>query len=234
MHYSCPKRHSNYTGKKPRWWTPELQTLRSKLRNLGKKLHDPLCKQEYKSVRKEYKKCLFNAKRDTWRKYTSSVNSPQDVSKLLKSLNKSNEKLLGLLKDSEGNYLNDPLESGMVLMARYFPGHKDISEDKNDKKCTTVKNSHLNTNVFTIHKVKSAFKLFGSFKAAGPDGFKPIVLQHLTNRAIQILTKIYQASYSTGHIAEPWRAADVVFIPKVGKDDYGDLGAFRPISLMSF
>ena len=74
----------------------------------------------------------------------------------------------------------------------------------------------------------------GSFKSAGPDGLKPIVMKHFGPKAIRCITKLFQAIYSTGYIPKEWRKSRVVFIPKPQKLDYGDVGSFRPISFTQF
>ena len=96
-----------------------------------------------------------------------------------------------------------------------------------------VRNSKLDK-TFTEFKVRSAFKSFGPHKAMGPDAIAPIVLQHFGPKAIAMVTKIMQASYSTGYIPLDWREARVVFIPKPKKEDYSLPGSFRPIALMQF
>ena len=63
--------------------------------------------------------------------------------------------------------------------------------------CTTVKNARLNK-TFTIKKVKAAFHYMGSFKLAGPDGIKPIVMKHFGPKALGCITKLFQTIYSTG------------------------------------
>ena len=94
-------------------------------------------------------------------------------------------------------------------------------------------NSRLD-NTFTIKKVRAAFRHMGSFKLAGPDGIKPIVMKHFGPIALGYITKIYQAIYSTGYIPKEFRKSRVVFIPKPQKADYGEAGSFRPISLTKF
>ena len=74
----------------------------------------------------------------------------------------------------------------------------------------------------------------GSFKSAGPNGLKPIVMKHFGPKAIGCITKLFQAIYSTGYIPTEWRKSRVVFIPKPQKSDYGDVGSFRPFSLTQF
>ena len=48
---------------------------------------------------------------------------------------------------------------------------------------SVVKNSQLDK-TFTIKKVKAAFSHMGSFKSAGPDRIKPIVMKHFGPNAL--------------------------------------------------
>ena len=83
-------------------------------------------------------------------------------------------------------------------------------------------------------KVRNAMRSFGSRKAPGPDGFKPIVLKNLNEKAVIFLTSLYKMSISTQQIPSSWRNMDVIFIPKPGKEDYSSPKSYRPITLSSF
>ena len=74
----------------------------------------------------------------------------------------------------------------------------------------------------------------GSYNSAGPDGFKPIVMKHFGLIALGCINNLFQAIYSTGYIPVEFRKSKVVFIPNPLKDDYGEAGSFRPISLTQF
>ena len=74
----------------------------------------------------------------------------------------------------------------------------------------------------------------GSFKGAGPDSIKPIVMTFFGPIALGCITKNVQAIYSTGYIPMEFRKSRVVFIPKPQKNYYGEAGSFRPISLTQF
>ena len=56
----------------------------------------------YRTLRREYKIAIANAKDDGWKKFTSEINNPSDVSKLIRSFNNSNNNALGLLKNEQG------------------------------------------------------------------------------------------------------------------------------------
>ena len=96
-----------------------------------------------------------------------------------------------------------------------------------------IKNNQLDK-TFTIKKVKAAFSHMGSFKLAGPDGIKPIVMKIVGPRALGCITNIFQAIYSTGYIPIELRKSRVVFIPKPQKDDYGMQGHLDPYLLLNF
>ena len=52
----------------------------------------------YTSLRRDYKKAIIMAKREGWKKFTSKIKHPSDVSKLIKSFNNCKNNTLGLLK----------------------------------------------------------------------------------------------------------------------------------------
>ena len=82
--------------------------------------------------------------------------------------------------------------------------------------------------------VEEAFKSFGPRKAGGPDGLKPMVMQHFGQVTLERVAAIYRASLALGYVPPQWCHANVVLIPKIGKADYGQAKSFRPISLSSF
>ena len=121
------------------------------------------------TLRREYKKAIITAKRDGWLKFTSEIKYPSDISKFIKNLNNSKNNALGLLKNSAGDYCNNPTESLNVLLSKNFPGHAALSDLEFQKKdCDgmvwkTVKNNRLDK-TFTVKKVKAAFAYMGSYK----------------------------------------------------------------------
>ena len=133
------------------------------------------------------------------------------------------------MKNDQGNYCNNPEESLSILLEQFFPGHTDVPPVDN-MEWSTVRNNKLD-NTFTIKKIKNAFHRMGSYKGAGPDGLKPIVMKNFGPIALRCISFIFKAIYSTGYIPVELRNSRVVFIPKPLKTDYGEAGSFRPISL---
>ena len=136
------------------------------------------------------------------------------------------------MKNDQGNYCNNPEESLSILLEQFFPGHTDVPL-VNNMDWSMVRNNKLD-NTFTIKKIKNAFHRMGSYKGAGPDGLKPIVMKNFGPIALRCISFIFKAIYSTGYIPVELCNSRVVFIPKPLKTDYGEAGSFRPISLTTF
>ena len=78
---------------------------------------------------------------------------------------------------------------------------------------------------FSMSEVKHVLQSMAFSKAGGPDGVPMQVLQHLTDSAIQELTRIINMSWTSGMCPLLWKSSRLVPIPK------SKPGAYRPISL---
>ena len=88
--------------------------------------------------------------------------------------------------------------------------------------------------MITLARVNRAIRSFKSYKAAGADGIHPQMLKNAGPKLTYILRNLLRGSLKTGTIPDLWKTANVVFIPKPGKDSYELPKSFRPISLTSF
>ena len=157
---------------------------------------------------------------------------------LMNHLKNIESRQLGLLKDSQGIFTTTPEATLDLLFNHSFPGCLEIS----DSERITWFDNRTYARAFGIqiprflHMVKldRAISSFGPMKAAGPDGFKPCVLQHFGESAKIRLQRLFAAIVEVGYTPLEWRKATVVFIPKPGKPDYETVKSFRPISLSSF
>ena len=75
---------------------------------------------------------------------------------------------------------------------------------------------------------------FNKKKSPGPDGLKPLVFSYFPPNLIEHLNTLYKASIALSFTPTLWKQTKVVFIPKIGKDDYSVPKAFRPISLSNY
>ena len=116
---TIPRKIFKRKYKYPVWWDVNLTILRSKCRKLAKN-KTPIGRELYTSLRREYKKAIISAKRDGWIKFTSEIKYPSDISKFIKSLNNSKNNALGLLKNKDGDYCDNPTESLNILLSKKF------------------------------------------------------------------------------------------------------------------
>jgi hypothetical protein len=151
---------------------------------------------------------------------------------------------LRLLQKPDGSLSETVEDSHAMLMAEHSPGSQLLqtttvdNEEGPDPTGATGRYEHPVLveklswiNLETLHH---AFHQFGSHKCPGPDGFRPIVLMHLPLEARTALLHIYNAIIALQYTLRLWRNANIIFLPKPGKDDYTQCRSFRPISLMPF
>ncbi len=81
-----------------------------------------------------------------------------------------------------------------------------------------------------IWRVKAAAASFQPMKASGPDDLKPVALQHIGDEALAKIMNFVKRSMMSSFIPKRWRQMKVVFIPKLGKDNYSVPKAYRPIT----
>lgn len=74
---------------------------------------------------------------------------------------------------------------------------------------------------------------FEDDKAAGLHDIQPIVLKNLDAAYYNCLTLLFQAYISLLIILTAWIIMEVLLIPKVGKSQYTELRAYKPILLNS-
>ena len=86
----------------------------------------------------------------------------------------------------------------------------------------------------TSEKLTAVINSFGSFKAPGNDGLRPIVLKHLSVSSFLKLLEIYKACYLLGKVPKTWLLSRIVFLPKPLKPSYNTPKAYRPVALMPF
>ena len=218
-----------------RWWTPELDVLRDVLHRCKKRKQTEEGRVAYVLARREYTDEIKRARRSSWRNFCSRAEGAKDVSSLIKILQGGVQRRVSLLKE-EGKPAATPAESLDILMRTHFPNHRKVSDADYVQKPTQqpLHGWEAIIDYITEHKVRAAIKSFGPYKAPGPDGLAPCVLQHLGDAGIAYLTRIFACSVKHTWMPNQWRQMSVVFIPKEGKEDYAVAKSYRPITLSNF
>lgn len=233
---ACPLKRA--VGRPPNpWWTPELDRLRSETVRLSQKCHrSDEDWQSYRDSRRHLAREIRKAKRVSWREFCNKAETAKDISKIIKILRPKPQAGIGLFH--QGGRPLTPSETLNNLMDAHFLESTRVDDDEIVEAAPvrffTDTESEKFDKYVSINKVAKSFKSFGSHKAPGPDGFKPLVLQKLTPGLYHYIAVLYRLAVKTGYAPKVWRKMKVVFLPKAGKTDYGSAKSYRPITLSNF
>ena len=233
---ACPLKKATDRPPNP-WWNQELDEVRKELAVLHKnRMNSPEDWAAYTNLRKIYANKIRKAKRASWRDFCTRAETAKDISKVVKILKPKPKAGISLFKN-QGKILS-PKETLENLMNVHFIESVEPDEEREAMATNISLNTDDGTQKFVdyidVQKVVASLHSFGPFKAAGPDGFKPLVLQNLTAGLYEYVTELYKAVVLFGQAPKAWRAMKVIFLPKAGKDDYGKAKSYRPITLSNF
>ena len=193
-------------------------------------------KNKYYQTLAKYRKLCRQKQKKHERDYTEAIGNEAEMSKYLNKILKTKAKKdIGTLKKSNGEYTEPGLDTLKELANKHYPSHTE-------KKSTIYPNTSIlreelesrYTDWITDEKIVAAYKGFECKKCPGPDGIKPITLKHLPPSMINSIKTIYKASIALHFTPTQWKSSKVVYIPKIGKDDYSIAKSYRPISLMNY
>lgn len=245
---NCPK--SKSTIKKPLpWFSKELRMkikTRKKLYKSSRKSTDPNILTEYKRIKAEIQKLLRNARRDSFDKYISSINSETSLKEIWNKINIFNRKEVHnevkTLKIN-GSMIDDTKEIANIFAQTFSNNSSDNyynAEFLNFK--TEVEHSFslpqysntpdtLYNQPITMHELKRVInEVTGS--STGPDEIHYTFIKNVSEKGLEILLKIYNEIYDGFYFPDTWKTAWVKPICKPGKSN-SDPNNYRPISRTS-
>ena len=246
MANSSPYVHQKRPKSSP-WWSKKLESRRKELKALQKKLQTNLTDEEkekttedYKVTRTIFKKEVRNAKAASWSAYVDGVANNLDMAKFIRIISnaKNPKNQLRHLKKPDGSYTKSITDINNLLLDTFCPDSSPIPDKPTERETSTAANDgivyrHNLPNIFSPEKVKRAINSFGKNKAPGPDGIRPIALQHLDEGTFKRLSDIFEASVALKYVPKILTKSKLIFIPKPGKDPE-DPRSVRPITLSSF
>ena len=219
------------------WWTPELADQRKILRvsyRTWKASGSTEDRLKYVEARQYMGAAVRKAKATSWQNFCSGAHSAKELSRINKILQRKSNKILGLVCRPDGSQAITPKESINILLDEHFPGsikNDDPEEATSRETCSSRWGKYPWLSEFMIRR---AIDQFSPQKTPGCDNLKPVVLQHLPSLLLQRMSILFKASMELCYVPKQWRTSKAIFIPKMGKDDYSQPRAWRPISLMSF
>ena len=238
---SCPITYISNTIKKPPWLTPEVEKAKAEVRHILK-LRKPISnrdknkpewlKQREKIV--QYHKLRNSIKASKWKKLCEEVESTQEksrINRILKTATNKKDKLETVQKPN-GDYTTNPDETMEVMVNSHF--NPSPPNQQNDIEVTTnpeTADENLLNKIYSSERLEKIVKEFKPSKAAGPDGFQPILIQNAWGTIKTAAQKIFKCSHRLQYIPKSWQEATGIFIAKPGKADYTNPKSYRTITL---
>ena len=227
------KPHTSYTHIPPA--IQKLIKIKRKSRKTWQSTRYPLDKIKFNKATSELKKALKKNEEESIRKKLSSLTatSATDYSlwKATKDLTKS-QCHNPPIKNSDNSWSKTNQDKANLL-AHYF---ENIFTNNNtsatqlpppDPCSDTFQIVPFNTSEIKNH-VSNNVKLK---KSAGYDSITPKILKELPNCAFLYIRNMYNAMVRFRYFPKSWKVAEIIPIPKVGKDP-SLTTSFRPISLL--
>ena len=89
-------------------------------------------------------------------------------------------------------------------------------------------------NICSFEGMEAAINEFQPFKAPGPDGLYPVLLQKGWNQLKGYYYIIFQACLRHNYEPSAWKEGTCILLSKRGKESYFEAKSFRMITLTSF
>ena len=96
------------------------------------------------------------------------------------------------------------------------------------------KDTEIIANICSFERMEAAINEFQPFKAPGPDGLYPALLQKGWNQLKGYHHVIFQAYLRHSYVPLPWKEGTGIFFPKLGKESYFEAKSFRMTTLTFF
>ena len=231
------------TPNKPDAW--RIEEVKLQLRKVRRALHrwqekrSPQTHLNWVREEKALTAISRREKRKAKQAYAAQVATPRAMAQLTKAMANSPKHEIGLLRNGHGILASSPEEALNILCDTHFYKSNTTSDPVEEAE---VQAAHRRLGSFelsqnpwiTRDRIKKALELFKNGKAPGPDSLDTKPLKYMGPSLYDHLGVIYNAVITSGYTPLIWRKSKVIFIPKMGKDDYSEPKAFRPISLTPF
>jgi len=162
---NCKERRY-YPKKGAPWWYPELDKMRKICRSNFKKVQKKQLDCNYaKQQRKEYKKAIRRAKRESWQRFCSSINGPNPAARLFKLLGKDHTYSIDNIRLPDGSICDNTEEALKYLLDTHFLGNKSqIPKYKKRNYQASYEDWEIADKIVTEERVRWAISLFAPFK----------------------------------------------------------------------
>ena len=238
------------------YWTKELERLCREMREARKiynRRNTDANAEKLKVAKETFDEERKNECRAFIMKKTEGMNKIERLKfwrEFNKMFRKKADQNMDMLVDEEGNILSSNEEMEECMFNTFFEGqhlrggdfdknfydetnriYEDIMNNRNERQDHPLL-ADLNSKI-TMQELKSTVKSYNaSGKSSDKQLFNPKMFKHL---GIHILNQILRLANQTLEEGKwIWNKAEVIFLKKMGKDNYSKPGSYRPISISSY
>ena len=149
--------------------------------------------------------------------------SGQAPTALVIKIIRSNEtvRVLNVIEHN-GEFTNFALQAMNYLLDILSPGNQQIENhatksDLVDNPIIRPEDTEMIANICLLERMEAAIIIFQQFKAPGPDGFYPALLQKGWNQLKEYYQVIFQAYLRYSYVPMTWKEGTSTFFPKPKK-----------------
>ena len=237
---SCPQRKTRRKTQNT-WWNTEVNGLRREARRAHRKAIKSKLEKDWEAFRQAqtiFKKAVRKAKRDSWRLFTESMKSQSAIARLTKVMGRNETMQISNVLRPDGKFTESDGETIDCLLDILAPGSREVScsktADEPNKNTVSITDVEIVNSICSLEKMEKAINEFQPFKAPGPDGIYPVLLQKGWNSIKNIYQTIFLTCLKYSYVPKAWKEGSGIFIPKPGKENYHEVKSFRMITLTSF
>lgn len=224
---------------------PEIKKKIIEKRKLRKKWQlsrAPEDKKKLNKAIKNLKSILINFKNAATKKYVEKLTATEATDySLWKATSKLNRTQTHIppIKMANGKWSRTDKEKVMCfadhLYSTFSPYPADCTSTEEDE-ISTFLDSPLQMSLpikkFSIHEVKSAIqKDINPKKTPGYDKVNGTIIKELSENGKKFVTYLFNAILRTCYFPHQWKTANIILIPKPGKDP-SNASSYRPISIL--
>ena len=224
------------------WWTQELDDLKKSVIKQHHHLHKIKIRglntseaaEELVKRKQLYSKSIRKASTANFRSFCEKQGK-EDVWTLTNRLIKDSpsQQAPSTLKCAS-SFTTSSEETASALLNHFYP---DDTEDSSpyQKEIRQQESMLPDTDddpAFTAEEILECLQTMNPNRAPGHDNLTSDICLEFVSSYPEFTTSLMNRCLEVGHFPLPWKEARVKILPKPGREDYKDLGSYRPIGLL--